>query len=118
KPLSIIGEEGVIVDGMKKGQIFNIISNNVTLKNMLIRNVGMSYINDWAAIRVSNVQNYVLENLTLRDMYFGIYLAKSSNGKVLNNDIQGIAKDEYNSGNGIHLWYSHYVEIVGNTISG
>lgn len=118
KPLSIIGEEGVIVDGMKKGQIFNIISNNVTLKNMLIRNVGMSYTNDWAAIRVSNVQNYVLENLTLRDMYFGIYLAKSSNGKVLNNDIQGIAKDEYNSGNGIHLWYSHYVEIVGNTISG
>lgn len=118
RPLTIIGEEGVIVDGEKKGQIFHIKSDYVSLKNMTIQNVGMSYMNDWAAIRVSHSQHFVLEDLVLRDMFFGIYLAKSSNGKVLNNTIQGIAKDEYNSGNGVHLWYSHYVEIGGNDISG
>ncbi|MDG4949476.1 nitrous oxide reductase family maturation protein NosD [Weeksellaceae bacterium KMM 9724] len=118
RPLSIIGEDGVIVDGMKKGQIFHIKSDHVTLKNLTVQNVGLSYTNDWAAIRVSNSQHFRLENLTLRDMFFGIYLAKSSNGKVINNNIRGIAKDEYNSGNGIHLWYSHYVEIIGNDISG
>lgn len=118
RPLSIIGEDGVIVDGMKKGQIFHIKSDHVSLKNLTVQNVGLSYTNDWAAIKVSNSQHFRLENLILRDMFFGIYLAKSSNGKVLNNHIQGIAKDEYNSGNGIHLWYSHYVEIIGNDISG
>lgn len=118
KPLSIVGEQGVIVDGMNRGQIFHIMSDNVSLRQMLIRKVGMSYTNDWAAVRVTNSKNFVLENLTIRQSYFGIYLARSEHGKVLNNDIVGMTRGEYNSGNGIHLWYSKHIEIVGNKISG
>ena len=118
KPLTIEGEEGVIVDGMRKGQIFHIMSDSVTLRRMLVKSVGMSYTNDWAAIRVTNSQHFVLEDLTIRESYFGIYLARSNYGKVLNNDIVGETRIEYNSGNGIHLWYSKHIEIVGNRISG
>src|SRR5690554_4536049 len=36
KPLSIVGEQGVIVDGMNRGQIFHIMSDNVSLRQMFI----------------------------------------------------------------------------------
>lgn len=118
KQVKIIGEIGSVVDGEKKGEIFNIIADNVTLKYLTIRRVGISSIKDWSAIRVSNSKNFTIEHNTLKDMFFGIYLAKSSDGIIKNNTIEGIAKDEYNSGNGIHLWYVQNVEIVGNHISG
>ena len=49
-------------------------------------------------------------------LFFGIYLEKSNNGKVLNNTIIGDAVNEYNSGNGIQLWYCKNVEVAGNTV--
>lgn len=118
KELTILGEFGTVVDGEKKGEIFRIVANNVTIKNLTIQRVGISSIADHAAIRVLQSKNFVIEHNTLKDMFFGIYLAKSSHGKIINNTIEGIAKDEYNSGNGIHLWYSHYIDIIGNHISG
>ncbi|MDO5655616.1 MAG: nitrous oxide reductase family maturation protein NosD [Flavobacteriaceae bacterium] len=119
KKLSIIGEGNVIVDGEKKGGIFIISqSDGVTLKNLTIQNVGNSYSADYAAVRVTQSTNFHLENLKLRQFYFGIHVGKSSNGQILNNDIRGDAKDEYNSGNGVHLWYSEKVEIKNNYISG
>src|SRR5690606_34867335 len=39
-----------------------------------------------------------------------------NNGKVLNNTIIGNAVNEYNSGNGIQLWYSKNIEVAGNTV--
>lgn len=118
KEIKIIGEIGTVVDGEKKGEIFSIQADNVTIKYLTIRRVGISTIKDWAAIRVSNSKNFTIEHNTLKDMFFGIYLAKSSEGIIKNNTIEGIAKDEYNSGNGIHLWYVQNVEIIGNHISG
>ncbi len=116
KPLSIIGEDYPVIDGELKGEIITIISDNVVLDGLYIVNVGTSYTEDYAAVRVRKSENFVLQNLVLEKLFFGIYLEKSNYGKVFHNKIIGDAVEEFNSGNGIQLWYSKNVEIEHNFI--
>ncbi|WP_324026279.1 nitrous oxide reductase family maturation protein NosD [Maribacter sp. BPC-D8] len=118
KPLTLIGEDYPIIDGEEKGEIIRIVSDGVTLDGFFIINVGTSYTTDHAAIRVVKSENFLIQNVVLEKLFFGIYLEKSSNGKVYHNKIIGDAKDEYNSGNGIQLWYSHHVEVSNNIVQG
>ncbi|WP_299109088.1 nitrous oxide reductase family maturation protein NosD [uncultured Winogradskyella sp.] len=116
KPLTIIGENYPIIDGEKKGEIITIKADNVTVDGLFIINVGTSYTEDYAAIRVKNSKNFIIQNLVLEKLFFGIYIEKSRDGKVYHNKIIGDAVEEYNSGNGIQLWYSKNVEIEHNYV--
>lgn len=118
KPLVIKGIGYPIVDGEKKGEIFKITSDNVTLDGLFVINVGVSYTKDNAAIRVVQSKNFLIQNMVLEQLFFGIYLEKSSHGKVYHNRIIGQAVDEYNSGNGIQLWYSKDVDVSKNHVQG
>lgn len=116
KPLSIIGEKGAVIDGKNKGEIITIQTDSVTIDGLTIVNVGTSYTADYAAVRVVNSENFLIQNLTLKRLFFGIYLEKSRNGKVLKNTILGDAVNEYNSGNGIQLWYCQNVVVDQNKV--
>ena len=116
KPLTIIGENYPVIDGELKGEIITIISDNVTVDGLFIINVGTSYTEDYAAICVRNSKNFIIQNLVLEKLFFGIYIEKSRDGKVFHNKIIGDAVEEYNSGNGIQLWYSKNVEIEHNFV--
>ena len=116
KPLTIIGENYPLIDGELKGEIITIISDNVTIDGLHIINVGTSYTEDYAAIRVRKSKNFTVQNLVLEKLFFGIYIEKSSDGKIYHNKITGDALEEYNSGNGIQLWYSHNIEIEHNYV--
>ncbi|UII76293.1 nitrous oxide reductase family maturation protein NosD [Flagellimonas sp. HMM57] len=118
KPLTLKGENYPVVDGEKKGEIIRITSDGVTVDGLFLINVGVSYTTDYAALRVVKSENFVIKNLVLEKLFFGIYLEKSNNGKVYHNKIIGDAKDEYNSGNGIQLWYSHNVSVDRNFVQG
>lgn len=116
KPLTILGEGNPVVDGQDKGEIITIESDDVTIDGLKIVNVGTSYTTDYAAVRVVKSENFLLQNLKLERLFFGIYLEKAKNGKVLNNTIMGDAVEEFNSGNGIQLWYCRNIEVSGNSI--
>lgn len=116
KPLTLVGEGLPVIDGDKIGEIITIGADNVTLDGFKIMNVGVSYTTDYAAVRVVNSSGFTIQNLELENLFFGIYLQKSSNGKVLNNKVRGEAVTEFNSGNAIHLWYCNNVEISGNDV--
>ncbi len=118
KPLTLKGENYPVIDGQEKGEIIKITSDHVTVDGLFIINVGVSYTTDHAAIRVIKSEQFTIQNNVLERLFFGIYLEKSSHGKVYHNKIIGEAKDEYNSGNGIQLWYSHYVEVSHNHVQG
>jgi len=118
KPLTLIGENYPVIDGEDQGEIIRVISDDVTIDGLFIINVGTSYTSDYAAIRVVKSENYLIQNVVLEKLFFGIYLEKSDNGKVFHNKIIGDAQDEYNSGNGIQLWYSHNVEVDRNIVQG
>jgi nitrous oxidase accessory protein len=118
KPLTLLGENYPIIDGEDQGEIIRIVSDNVTIDGLFIINVGTSYTTDYAAIRVVKSENFLIQNVVLEKLFFGIYLEKSNNGKVYHNKIIGDAIDEYNSGNGIQLWYSHNVVVDRNIVQG
>jgi nitrous oxidase accessory protein len=116
KPLTIIGKNYPVIDGDKKGEIITIVSDHVTVDGLFIINVGTSYTEDYAAIRVRRSKHFVIKNLVLEKLFFGIYIEKSSYGKIYHNKIIGDAVQEYNSGNGIQLWYSNHIEIEHNFV--
>jgi len=116
KSITIIGEDLPIIDGDAKGEIITIGANNVTLDGFKIINVGVSYTTDYAAVRVVNSTGFLIQNLDLEKLFFGIYLQKASHGKILNNTVKGEAVTEFNSGNAIHLWHCQHVEVRGNDV--
>jgi nitrous oxidase accessory protein len=118
KPLTLLGQNYPVIDGEEQGEIIRIVSDNVTLDGLFIINVGTSYTSDYAAIRVVRSKNFLIQNVVLEKLFFGIYLEKSNHGKVYHNKIIGDAVDEYNSGNGIQLWYSHNIEVDHNIVQG
>ncbi len=118
KPLTLLGDKFPVIDGEDQGEIIRIASDNVTIDGLFIINVGTSYTSDYAAIRVVKSENFLIQNVVLEKLFFGIYLEKSNNGRVYHNKIIGDAVDEYNSGNGIQLWYSKNVEVDRNIVQG
>lgn len=116
KSITLIGEDMPLIDGEEKGEIITIGTDNVTIDGFKIINVGVSYTTDYAAVRVVNSEGFTIQNLELEKLFFGIYLQKSNNGKVLNNKVKGEAVTEFNSGNAIHLWYCKNVEVTGNDV--
>ncbi len=116
KPLTIKGEGYPIIDGEDKGEIIRITADNVTIDGLFIINVGTSYTSDHAAIRVVRCENFLIQNVVLEKLFFGIYIEKSNNGRIYHNKIIGDAQDEYNSGNGIQLWYSKNVKVERNIV--
>jgi len=118
KSLIIYGEEGTIIDGTDKGSILHITASDFELRNLKIINVAVSYTKDYAAIKVVRCKNFIIENILLDEVFFGILIEKSHYGKILNNKLSSIPKDEANSGNGIHIWHSSNMEVEGNEVYG
>ncbi|MGW9685714.1 nitrous oxide reductase family maturation protein NosD [Flagellimonas sp. 2504JD1-5] len=116
KPLTLLGENYPVIDGRDQGEIITVVSDNVTIDGLFIINVGTSYTEDYAAIRVIKSKNFLIQNVVLEKLFFGIYLEKSSNGRVYHNKIIGDAVEEFNSGNGIQLWYSKNIEVEQNIV--
>lgn len=116
KSITLLGENLPTIDGEDKGDIIQIFADDVNIDGLKLINVGSSYTEDFTAIRVSNAKNFIIQNLELRKIFFGIYLEKSKHGIVRNNNILGDAVSEHNSGNGIQLWYSKHIDITNNSI--
>ncbi|MGB5273719.1 MAG: nitrous oxide reductase family maturation protein NosD [Flavobacteriaceae bacterium] len=116
KPLTLLGEDLPLVDGEDQGEVITITSDHVTVDGLNIINVGTSYTKDFAAIRVIKSKDFLIQNMVLEKLFFGIYLEKAQNGRVYHNQILGDAEEEFNSGNGIQLWYCQNIEVVENTV--
>jgi len=72
KSISLIGEEGAIIDGENSGGILIFDTKNFTIKGLKIINVGMSYTVDYAAIKVIKADNFTIEECILK-MSFSDY---------------------------------------------
>jgi nitrous oxidase accessory protein len=118
KPLVITGTNLPVINAGGKGSIFYVRSNGVTIKGFKLINSEVGYKFENAAIRIEEVSNCTVEENDLFNNFFGVYLQKTNSIKVLNNKILSFAKQETNSGNGIHLWDCDSTQIIGNKISG
>lgn len=116
KPLTIIGKNNPIVDGGRKGYIFIIKSDSVSISNLKIKNVGQSYTKDYAGIYISKSKYFTIKEIVLETVFFGVLVEKSHHGIIKNNHISSNAKDEASSGNGVHMWHSSNIVVENNEL--
>lgn len=116
--ITLTGRKDAVLDGGSERAILIIKADNVTVKNLTFRNTGISFRHDFAAIEVRNAKHFEIRNNTLEKNFFGIYLSEADSGLVAENSIKTTGTREANTGNGIHLWNSNYVNIEDNYIRG
>lgn len=117
KPLQIIGKDNPIIDGEKKSYVFIVKADSVTVSGLTIRNPGQSYTKDYAAVLISQIDNFKFKDNTLENVFFGFLIEKSHHGKIIGNHISSNAVDQSSSGNGIHLWNCSNMRIEDNEVN-
>ncbi|OSZ78009.1 nitrous oxide reductase [Chitinophagaceae bacterium IBVUCB1] len=118
KRITILGKDYPVIDGVKKGQLIVVVRDSVTISGLQLQNTGRSSMTDMAAIRLQNVKSVSVTNNKLVNNTYGVYLQNSHYCLVYKNTIKADAKDELNSGNGIHAWKSTHLLLQSNNISG
>jgi len=92
KPLTLIANGTVIVDGLQKGHVFHVVENNVTIQGFIIENSSRLFY--YGGIFLDNVQNSTIESNTIRNSCGGVFLNASNNNllkdNVLTNNAYGI----------------------------
>ncbi len=115
--VELVGEGWPILDGEGEREILRVTADGVTVQGFVFRDVGVSYVEDRAAIKIREAGDCRIIGNKIRNAFFGIYLAQSHSCLIEGNEILGEAERETASGNGIHLWYSRNVIIENNVIS-
>jgi nitrous oxidase accessory protein len=118
KPLYIKGINKPVLDGQKKFEVVSVISDYTTIEGLVIQHSGFATLNDPCGIKVYDVHHVVIQNNTLIDNFFGIYIQSGSHCVIKNNTLIAYGKEEQQIGNGIHCWKSDSLQIIGNKISG
>jgi nitrous oxidase accessory protein len=118
KPLTLLGEGKPVIDAENDSSVIIVKSENVIIRGLVIKNAGVSFIDDNAGLLLEDSRNCIIEDNYFVNNFFAIYLSKSSNCRISKNRIQGNARRESSSGNGIHLWYCKNIVIEENYISG
>lgn len=116
--LTLLGEEGAVLDGGDGGHVLMVQANRVTVRGLTLRGAGTSYRAEHAAILGEGVRGLVVEHCRFEDNYFGIYLARCTGSRMADNTFSAHGERESSSGNGIHLWHCRQADILRNAIQG
>ncbi len=116
KTVSLIGIDQPVIDGQETGSLVLINASQVVFSGFILRSTGQSLAHEDTAIVIQGSQVTVSDNL-LEDVMFGIYFANASEGLAQNNIIRGKPLDESMRGDGIRVWYSDHVQLIGNDIT-
>lgn len=116
KSLHISGEENTIIDTQNKGYGFSVEATDIILKNLLIKNIKVSYTKEYAGVLLFKSYDFILENITVEKAFFGFLIQKSKNGIIKNNTISGVGLAEADSGNAIHLWHCESIKVLNNHV--
>ena len=118
KAIHLVGVGGPVLDGEHKHEILTLTGQNIVIRGIHFANAGYSSMNDFAAIKIIDATNILIEGNTISNASFAIHIANSTYSQILNNTINGPSKSEHSSGNGIHLWKCENMTIEGNSIRG
>jgi nitrous oxidase accessory protein len=118
KPVVLLGRGQPVIDAREQGEIITVTHDGVTIAGLTLRNVGTSFIEDRAALRLKQVAGVVIEDMRIENAFFGIYAEHSHDILIRRNVVVGFATREVATGNGIHLWYCRAAVIEDNEIHG
>jgi nitrous oxidase accessory protein len=117
-PLTILGVGDAILDGGGTHEVLTLRADGVTVRGLTIRNVGYSFTEDRAGIRLDRVRRCTITDNRLLDTFFGIYAARAADCTLAGNVLEAHGTRQTASGNGIHLFASEGFTVSGNRIRG
>ena len=118
RSITLIGEKNTILDGENKTELITISGRKITVKNIRFQNAGYSALNDFAAIKVIDAGEVIIENCSVNNSYFAIHVSNTGYCTIRNNSITGNPRSEQLTGNGIHLWKCDNALIENNYVTG
>ncbi|OIK16045.1 copper-binding protein [Bacillus sp. MUM 116] len=120
KPITLIGANNTVIKGDGSGNVISIKAPHVNLSHLTVTDGSMdrNSAEEYASIKIYTNHNLV-EHITIRRSFHGIYLSKAHYNTIRNNDIKGMGKGEIAAqGNGLHVYYAHDNLFISNTIEG
>lgn len=118
KAIYLIGIDGPVLDGDNKNEILTLTGKNIMIRGIHFANAGYSSMNDYAALKIIDATNVVIESNNFNNTFFAIHVANSTHSLIRSNTIKGNDKSEHLSGNGIHLWKCENMRVEDNSIQG
>ncbi|MCF8479704.1 MAG: nitrous oxide reductase family maturation protein NosD [Rhodospirillum sp.] len=120
KPLTLVGEDGAVIEGDGQGNVITIDAPDVTLRGLIIRGSGRTLEREPSGVFVtSEGDRAVIEDNRILDNLFGVYLKGPEDALVRNNEIANTnAPRVPERGNGVHLWNTPGSRVIGNDIRG
>lgn len=118
KSICLFGVDQPVLDGELKNEMLTISGRSIKVRGIHFANAGYSSMNDFAAIKIIDADNVIIENNTITNSSFAIHLANTIRSVIRSNTIKGNNKSEHSSGNGIHLWKCSNMTIWNNYIEG
>jgi nitrous oxidase accessory protein len=118
RPVKLEGVGWPVLDGELKTEVLTIKASGVEVSGFRVVRSAQSVLGDPAGIKLMGVTGCTVHDNRLEDNLFSIYLAKSNDCLVQNNQIASHAKSEVLSGNGVHIWDCGGIRILGNRITG
>jgi nitrous oxidase accessory protein len=116
--LFLVGTDYPVIDAQNGGDILTVTAPGTLVRGFALQNVGSSFMEDRAAVRVRNADHVRIEDCRLDNTVFGIYVEHSADVTVTGNHLTGPGGREVSAGNGIHLWYCKRARIENNEIHG
>lgn len=120
KPIEIIGDKKTVIKGDYSGNVISIRSPYVKIRNLTVMNSSLdrNSSEEYAAIKVYTDHN-LIDSVTIKHFFHGIYLSQSHHNTVQNSTITGLGKGQIaNQGNGLHVYYSNDNTLNNNVIKG
>ena len=117
-PITILGQGEAILDGSGAHEVLTLRADGTTVRGLTVRNVGVSFTEDRAGIRLDRVRGCVVADNHLVGTFFGIYAARAADCVVSGNLIEGKGRAQTAAGNGIHLFSSRGFTVSGNQVRG
>ncbi|MBI5650719.1 MAG: nitrous oxide reductase family maturation protein NosD [Chloroflexi bacterium] len=116
KSVTLEGENFPVIDNGGDGTVVTLDAPGAILRGFELRGSGVEPDRDHSGIAV-NASRVIVENNRLREVLFGIFVAKASDVIVRGNDIS--SKSEYDTGrqgDAIRLWYSPRAVVENNYV--
>lgn len=117
KPLTLVGDGEVIIDGGGGGDVLTIKAADVTIRGLTLRNTGKSLDKENAGITGTFPRASIID-CRFEDVLFGIYLKEASGSVIRGNHITSKDLSVGRRGDGIRLWQSSGVVIEDNEVTG
>lgn len=117
RPLRLVGEGRPVLDGRGRGTVVKLEAPGCQLRGFAIRASGDLLDREDVGV-LAAAPSSVIEDNTLEDVLFGIYLRQAPRSVVRGNFLRGKDLPVARRGDLIRLWYSNGATIESNTAEG